>query len=244
MLALPKHPIPMRTTFRDCFLVNFAVDPDVLRALLPKPIEPELHQGSAFLSVVMVTMDRMRPAFLPPCIGISYTQVLYRALVTCQGERGVHFLRTDTDNRLMCRLGNVMTIFPFSLSQISQGKTGPYRRFDLKANPTHHAHIHALFDLSQPSQEMPPTSRFASLPEARKFFVERYAAFSIDRRSLNTVRIRRGDWNITVVPDLKHVYQFMRGSQMFPEGCAELDCIFHVEDVAYYWTRLEKRRLR
>src|SRR6476646_8034860 len=46
---VPKHPIPMRTIFRECFLVNFAVEPDVMRGLLPEGIEPDLYGGKAWL---------------------------------------------------------------------------------------------------------------------------------------------------------------------------------------------------
>ncbi len=241
--TLPKHPISMKTLFRDCFLVNFAVDPNVMRSLLPAPLEPDLYDGSAFLSVVIVDMERMRPVFLPKFCGISYTQVLYRTFVVYQGEHGVHFLHTDANNPLMCLLGNAMTIFPFHLARVSEGRTGPYRRFDLTSHPSQHADIHALFDLSVRSQVMPSTSRFPSLAQAQEFLVQRYVAFAPEKQTMNSVRIRRGEWVISVVNDLKRVYQFMQGSTTFPAGCAEIDSLFHVADVPYVWSRLEHRRL-
>src|SRR5205085_2258864 len=45
---LPKHPIPMKTVFRNCFLVNFAVEPELMQRLLPPPLEPDLYDGKAF----------------------------------------------------------------------------------------------------------------------------------------------------------------------------------------------------
>ena len=59
--------MPMRTTFRGCFLVNFAVDPAAMRARLPAHLEPELHEGRAYLSIVIADMARMRPAKLENC---------------------------------------------------------------------------------------------------------------------------------------------------------------------------------
>ena len=84
---VPKHPIPMRTIFRECFLVNFQVDPDVMRRLLPAGIEPDLYGGKAWLSIVIAEMERMRPAFLPALFGITYDQVVYRAVVRHGSER-------------------------------------------------------------------------------------------------------------------------------------------------------------
>ena len=230
----------MRTIFRNCFLVNFAVDPTILKALLPYPIVPQLHAGCAFVSIVIADMQKMRPAFLPPFFGITYNQVVYRAVVSCGGERGVHFLRSDADNALMCLLGNAMTFFHFNYSRVTQKKTGQRLEFDLLAARGHHADIHATFDLRQPSRVLPASSRFDSLAAAQEFLVELYAAFASDSRQVSTVRIERGAWEICVVEDLRQVYEFMDGSEAFPRGSAALDSVFYVADLPYYWSTLEK----
>jgi hypothetical protein len=81
---MPVHPVPMRTTFRRCFLVNFAVDPAAMRARLPAHLEPDLHDGRAYLSVVIADMVGMRPALLSAVFGVTYTQVVYRGVVRCE----------------------------------------------------------------------------------------------------------------------------------------------------------------
>ena len=109
---IPVHPVAMKTTFRRCFLVNFAVDPAAMRAQLPAHLEPDLHDGRAYLSVVIADMMRMRPAFLPAALGVTYTQVVYRAIVRFGLERGVTFLRSDADNRFMVAAGNALGADP------------------------------------------------------------------------------------------------------------------------------------
>lgn len=42
----PKHMFPMKTTFRNCFLVNFSMEPHVLKAQLPPGLEPDIYNGS------------------------------------------------------------------------------------------------------------------------------------------------------------------------------------------------------
>jgi uncharacterized protein YqjF (DUF2071 family) len=64
------HPVPMRTVFRHCFLVNFALRPDVLVSRLPDHVRPGVHDGWSYLSIVIAEMERMRPAFLPHALGI------------------------------------------------------------------------------------------------------------------------------------------------------------------------------
>jgi uncharacterized protein YqjF (DUF2071 family) len=236
-----KHPFPMKALFRNYFLVNFAVAPDVLQALLPPPLTPALHNGSAFLAVVIADMDRMRPAFLPHFLGVNYRQVAYRAIVECEGERGVYFLRSDAGSDLMCRLGNLMSDFRFHFADISHQKNETVFRYDLTSYSEDPADIHALFDLSQSSHTLPPTSRFASLPEAQKFLVELYTAFVVHgpRVKIRTLRVERGNLDIAVVPDRTQVYEFMQCSAAFPEGSATVDSIFYIGTLPYYWHRLK-----
>jgi uncharacterized protein YqjF (DUF2071 family) len=75
------HPLPMRTVFHHCFLMNFAVRPDVLALRLPDHVRPDVHDGWSYLSIVIAEMERMRPAFLPRALGITCCQVVYRAVV-------------------------------------------------------------------------------------------------------------------------------------------------------------------
>jgi uncharacterized protein YqjF (DUF2071 family) len=237
---LPKHPIPMKTAFRHCFLVNFAVEPEAMQRLLPPPLSPDLYDGKAFLSIVIADMEKMRPAFLPAAFGVSYTQVVYRAVIRCQGERGVHFLRSDADNRWMCLLGNGLTFFHFNYSRIQWQQEGGCIQFDLTSPFRHHADIHATYEVSPPLAQMPSTSRFLSLAQAQEFLVELYAAYASDTSGVSRVRIKRGVWNIQIVQDTERVYEFMNGSRMFPEGTASLDSVFYVRNLPYRWYTLEK----
>jgi uncharacterized protein YqjF (DUF2071 family) len=237
---LPKHPIPMKTVFRNCFLANFAIEPETMQRLLPPPLEPDVYEGKAFLSIVIADMERMRPAFLPAVCGVNYTQVVYRAVIRCQGERGVHFLRSDADNRWMCLLGNGLTFFHFHFSRTRWQQEGGCIQFDLTSPFRHHADIHATYEVYPTLRQMPSTSRFRSLAEAQEFLVELYAAYASDASGISRVRIKRGVWNIEIVQDIERDYAFMNGSRMFPKGTASLDSVFYVRNLPYRWYTLEK----
>jgi uncharacterized protein YqjF (DUF2071 family) len=239
---VPKHPLPMKTTFRDCFLVNFAMEPETLARVLPPPLEPDIYDGQAFLSVVVADMERMRPAFAPRVLGVTYRQVVYRAVVRCGEERGVHFLRSDADNRLMVELGNLLTFFRFHQSRISSARGGGLHHFDLVAHAGHHADIHATFDLGHARRSVPEGSVFRGLDQAQSFLVELYAAFKpdADGRTVNTVRIKRSAWRITMVDAPRARFDFMDGSATFPAGSTRLDSAIYVEDLDYYWHTLER----
>jgi uncharacterized protein YqjF (DUF2071 family) len=229
----------MRTVFRDCFLVNFALDPAVLRRVIPPPLELDLHQGEAYLSVVIADMVRMRPAFLPPVFGLSYIQVVYRAVVRHRGERGVYFVRSDANHRLMARLGDWFTFFRFHYAPARLQRAGDHTEFALEGTQDGAADIRSRFLVGEGSNALPPASRFAQLPEARAFLVELFVAFGITSAgTVRPVRIKRGTWNVRVVPDAIGDYRLLGKAGPFGPDGGRLDSAFHVTDVPYHWYRL------
>eukprot|EP00912_Choanoflagellata_sp_UC4_P000956 UC4_evm3s590 len=117
-----KHLFPMKTTFRHCLLVNYAMEPAVLARSLPHGLVPDtVHtpQGErAFLSIVIADLEAMRPGFFPHLLGFDFTQVVYRAIVRApNGERGVYFVRSDADDWAMSTFGNIFSNFNFNIAR-------------------------------------------------------------------------------------------------------------------------------
>jgi uncharacterized protein YqjF (DUF2071 family) len=241
---VPKHPIPMRTMFRECLLVNFAIEPEALRRLIPVPIELELHRGEAYVSVVIAEMDKMRPAFLPHALGITFHQVVYRAVVRTpkNGERGVYFLRSDADNALMSIAGDWLTFFRFHAASIRTTHKGDLLAVDLTAARRDCADIHATYNVASARRMLPASSRFESFEQAKEFLVQLFAAFSYDAltNELSIVHIQRGEWKIEVIDDAPAVYEWMQRGPHFNTENTRLDSVFYVREIPYTWHTLEK----
>ena len=241
MIRLPKHPIAMRTVFRDCFLVNFAVRPEALRPVVPPPLDFDTHDGEGYLSIVIADMVRMRPAIVPPMCGVSYIQVVYRVVVRHGSERGVYFIRSDANHRLMALLGDWFTFFCFHHAHARMDRNAGGIDFELRGTGDSKGDIRSRFITRDPSDALPVSSRFAGLSEARAFLVELFVAFGVPRPGVvRTVRIKRGDWNVRVVSDSLADYRFMGPTGPFGPGGARLDSVFHVTGVPYFWFRLGK----
>lgn len=238
MRWLPIHPVAMRTTFSVCVLVNYAVDPAALQRRLPAHLEPATHAGLGFVSIVIAKMERMRPAFLPRWAGITYHQVVYRAVVRCGAERGVAFLRSDADNPLMVAAGNALTFFRFHRAKISC-TTGHEVRFSLRPSGGEAAAIDARYAVTDPG-ELPASTHFADLPSAQAFLSELYVAFGARRADgrIEKVRIERTPWQSQVVPDVGGRYEAMTSGVLFRDSEAALDSIFLVRNLSYRWERL------
>jgi len=236
---IPVHPVPMRTVFRHCFLVNFAIRPEVLASRLPDHVRPDVHDSRSYLSIVIAEMERMRPAFLPRALGITYSQVVYRAVVVCGRERGAYFVRSDADNALVVLAGNALTFFRLHHADATWSFSEGKARFSLRPRGGEAAGVDAAYDLANASDQMPATSRFATLDRAQCFLTELYVAFGTRRSdgAVRAVRIQRNDWRSVVVRDRVGSYEAMRSGVLFGPGEAELDSIFYVERLNYQWHR-------
>ena len=237
---LPIHPIEMKTTFRHCFLANFSVQPEALVRRLPSHLHPDIHRERAFVSVVIAEMSKMRPAFLPEVLGVTYNQVVYRAVVKCGAERGVTFLRSDADNAAMVAGGNALTFFRFNSADVSWERSPNRVRFALSPKGPASARIEADYELATASASLPPSSVFSDLGTAQSFLTELYAAFGARRSDgrVEIVRIVRTPWSSAVVRDQRGVYEAMTSGLLFTAEEAVLDSVFYVRELSYHWQRL------
>jgi uncharacterized protein YqjF (DUF2071 family) len=242
-MRFPKHPLAVRTVFRRCFLVNFAVDPSELNSVLPGHVIADVYGDEAFVSVVVGEMEKMRPVGVPRPFGITYNQIVYRAVVRCGDERCVHFLRSDADSATMTMLGNLMSFFRFHHSVIRVTDRGGAVDLDVRTHTSPSADIAATFRVDSPSTELPVGSAFPNLSEATRWLVELYAAFdhTEGHTTVDVVRIKRGAWDVRVVDDTRADYAFMSAGAPF--SGARLDSVLSVGDVPYHWHRLQKRAI-
>ena len=238
----PHHPFPVTCTFRRCILVNFAVDPDRLAAHLPAGLEPNVVADRSFVAVVIGQMDRMRPVGLPRAAGITYNQIVYRAVIRRHDTLGVHFLRSDADNRLMCAVGERMSFFRFHHSAISIDQTDDALDIQVTTPDLPGADISARFDLSARTRHLPETSRFDDLNVAREHLVELFTAYDRNTATgvMESVSIDRDPWDVQVLPLIHSRFEFMEAGPIFDTDTARLDSVLAVSDVRYRWNRLQR----
>jgi Uncharacterized conserved protein (COG2071) len=95
-------------------LVNFRVDPDVARRLVPAPLEPILQRGACVAGICLIRLERLRPKGLPAALGLASENMAHRIAIrypTGDGvSDGVFIWRRDTDQALVGLLGG--RLFP------------------------------------------------------------------------------------------------------------------------------------
>lgn len=166
---LKRHPFPVVAWFDRVIAVSFAFPEEVLRPLVPEPLEVDLHGGFGFVTVALVWTKGLRPAAFPPMLGQDFFLAGYRIFTRLRDEdgrrlRGLRILRSETDKKRMVLSGNLLTHYRYrrvtletSDSRVRTWLPGGRETLDLS------------FDLTSEPQSPPEGSPFADLRAARNF---------------------------------------------------------------------------
>ncbi|HWI04110.1 MAG TPA: DUF2071 domain-containing protein, partial [Acidimicrobiales bacterium] len=100
---------PVKATMERRILVNYRVHPDRLGELLPAPFRPLLVHGYAIGGICLIRLGDVRPAGLPPAVGVRSENAAHRIAVewdTAAGPvTGVYIPRRHSSSRLTVLLG-------------------------------------------------------------------------------------------------------------------------------------------
>ena len=237
---LRRHPIPVVAHFRHSLVLTYALPDDLLRPMLPRGLVLDTLDGSGFAAVALVQTERLRPSFVSARLGRSFFLSGYRIFVRRAGQpslRGLYILRSDTDQRSMVLVGNLLTHYHYRLATVSVIERPAELEIDVRT-PDAEADLHVVADLASRPAPLPARSPFRTLDEARRFAGPLPYTFDCEpsTRSLVVVRATRRHWDPQpVAVDVRHATFFER--EPFRGVEPVLANAFHVAGVDYRWER-------
>jgi uncharacterized protein YqjF (DUF2071 family) len=251
--ACPSIPLltTVQTTWIDAISLNYAVDPAALAPLLPAPLAPELHRGSAWVQVLVSSLRDMRPQGLMALFGVNFYQISYRAAVTYRSvdgstRRGGYFVRSDTNHEVMRAVG--LSLKEFKFHEFGEAKMTMVRhgsRLSIGVDPDARApggKLVGVFD-TRPLAGPPPGSVWSSVDDLSYALVECYDALGVDHKNgyLYVLTIDRDPWHPSFVEPVDFYCEYVADGPL--RGHARLDSVLHVRECAYRWRPLRRERL-
>ena len=191
----------------DCVLLSYRTPAKSVEHLLPEGLELVSRGPWACWNIVACRVEARRPACpgagdAPHALGVTYHHVAYRLLVQAMTERadvrkGLYFIRSDADARVLGTVGNWMTDFRFHAARITLAP----------ARPTGHGNEYAMnvatndergdatlrLDPSPPS--LAEGSCFPTLQDAQEFLKYQPYALAVSgasgQRQLRIAEVQR-----------------------------------------------------
>jgi uncharacterized protein YqjF (DUF2071 family) len=190
-IPLPRGPWIMKQTWHDLLFAHWPIATGALRALVPKELELDLYDGSAWVAVAPFWMSGVRGRLMPPLpLLYKFSELNLRTYVRYQGVPGVYFFSLDAGSLaavLGARATYKLPYFHAAMLIRSSGEEFHYSSSRLQEPRP--ADFHALY-------------RPVSAPRVREkgsiehFLTERYCLYAVHRGSVLRASIHHAPWRL------------------------------------------------
>lgn len=101
--------------------LHWEVPYEALRKLVPKDLELDSFEGKYYVSVVVFTMEKIRPRYLPSLSYISnFEEINVRTYVEKKGKKGVYFLNIEAEKWLSAFVAKSLSGLPYEKANIKR----------------------------------------------------------------------------------------------------------------------------
>jgi uncharacterized protein YqjF (DUF2071 family) len=182
----------MHQSWGKLLFIHWPIDRDLLRPLIPEPLELDLFEDSAWLAIAPFTMWDIR-AFPPHVPRLPAYNAMHelnvRTYVHYDGVPGVWFFSLDINSRLAASAARTFYHLPYHYAAIELREQDDRIDYQLTRRSARNAHFQATWTIGS---ELP-----ISHPGSREFFLtERYCLFAENRGRLYRSQIHHQPWQL------------------------------------------------
>ncbi len=226
-VAVPTRPWVMKHVWHDLLFLHWPVSVGVLRDRVPRQVEIDQFDGTAWLGIVAFWMDGIRLRYLPALPGASnFAELNVRTYVRHRGQSGVYFMSLDAPHRLLSWIARRWYRLAYVAARVTVKKdTGRIDFHSTRDDP-----INTEFRARYRAIGTPQESPAGSLEE---WLTERYRLYAADPSGrLWKAEIAHTPWPLQLAE--KEILQnTMPQSHGLPKMCGE--------PLAHYANRMETR---
>lgn len=218
-------------------LVNYRVDPDVLRGLLPSAFRPQVVGGWGVAGICLIRMGSLRPHGLPAWMGVRSENAAHRVAVEWDGGSGVYIPRRDTGSRLNASVGGRLYPVEQHLARFDVHETADEVRIAFESRDgAVAASVHVRRNDTWAGGEL-----FADVAEASAFFERGSHSYSARRGSgahFDGLGLETDAWHVEPVEVVEAASSWFDDAARFPPGSAVLDGALLMRNVPVGWRPL------
>ena len=126
----------MSQRWREVLFLHWPVDASALRPLIPRALEVDTFEGTAWLGIVPFRMEGVRLRGLPPVPGAhAFPELNVRTYVRHEGRAGVWFFSLDAASVLAVAAARAWFGLPYFYARMSSERSGDEIRYRSQRRP-------------------------------------------------------------------------------------------------------------
>ncbi|MCW4469694.1 DUF2071 domain-containing protein [Flavobacterium sp. MFBS3-15] len=221
-------------------LINYTIDAEVARKVIPAPFRPKLCEGKAIGGICLIRLKHIKPKGLPDLVGIASENGAHRFAVEWDEgggtKEGVFIPRRDTSSFTNAIAGG--RIFP--------GKHH-LAKFDVKEANGNYNIAFTSDDATQIAIEAkvigtyPENSIFKSLDEASGFFEKGCIGYSPNKNNFDGVCLTTYKWEMIPLEVASVKSSYFENEAMFPKGSVVFDNALLMKNIEHEWLNVASK---
>jgi hypothetical protein len=221
-------------------LVNFTVEPEIIRKIIPAPFNPKIYKGKAIAGICLIRLKNIRPKGFPDIIGISSENAAHRIAVEWEEnneiKEGVFIPRRDTSSFINNLAGG--RIFPGQHH---------HSTFDVKEE---NGHYHVAFENSdgtslsidaEKTNSFNQDSVFENLENASSFFEAGSVGYSPNKNHFDGLKLKTFEWKVGALKVSSAKSSFFENENIFPKGSVQFDNALLMTEINHEWISVEQQ---
>lgn len=222
-------------------LVNFTVDLEVAKTIVPAPFSPKAFNGKAIAGICLIRLKQVRPKGLPAFIGVGSENGAHRIAVEWEDGgklyEGVYIPRRDTSSSFNALVGG--RLFP--------GKHY-HAQFDVKEQD---GDYHIAFKSSDATMisvdaKLAPSfdsnSIFRDLATASEFFKTGSTGYSPNGNRYEGLLLNTFKWEMKPLEVTNVRSSFFEDENIFPKGSVQFDNALLMTDIDHEWSSVADKQ--
>lgn len=161
--------------WRELLFLHWTFPLDVVRSLVPAPLELDTWDGRAWIGLVPFVMRDIRSAWMPRSFGLDFLETNVRTYVHHRGVPGVYFFSLDASSRLAVKVARSLWHLPYFHAAMETARAGDTITYRSTRKRGDRPYVDAAYQLGEPLGASPPGT-------LEHFLLERYVLFSHTRR--------------------------------------------------------------
>jgi uncharacterized protein len=124
---LPQTPWVLSMRWHDLLFLHWPIHPDVIRPMIPRPLDLDTFDGWCWIGVVPFRMTSVRPRYLP--LPLAFPELNVRTYVKTPGRSGVWFFSLDAASWIAVRAARAWYGLPYYDARMSVQMEGDAIRY-------------------------------------------------------------------------------------------------------------------